>query len=317
MPKVVMFLSQDSFFISHFISYADVLKKNAFDVIVVARNTSLDVKKKILTYGFKFISTDIERGEIGVFSLFDGLRQIISIIQKENPEFLHNFGTKQIFLGTLAAKIANRKIKIINNLTGLGVVFSYCNAKSIFLQKLIMLGYRLLLNPKNSRVICENKDDLNFFEIKRCLTRKNSFLIPGVGVDVDKYIPGTVKESVVTAVMCSRLLKSKGTLDFLKAAEILKRKHVSLQMWLVGDVDVANPDSLTLDDLSLWYKKGVCVIWGYRADIQEILKRAHIIVLPSYYREGFPKALIEGLSAGLAVVTTAAVGCCEAVVNHN
>ena len=317
MPKVVMFLSQDSFFLSHFVSYAEALKKSKFDVVVVARQTSPGVKKEILDQGYKFVSTDIERGAIGFFSLISGVRQIISIIHREKPDYLHNFGTKQIFLGTIAAKILKKNIKIINNLTGMGVVFSYSTVKNIFLQRLILIGYRLLLNPLKSRVICENKDDLIFFEKKRCLTRENAFLIPGVGVDVDKYYPGEIKERVVTAVMCSRLLRSKGTLDFLKAAEILKKKKVSVQLWLIGDVDLANPDSITLEDLSSWQKKEVCKIWGYRTDINKILKCAHIMVLPSYYREGFPKALIEGLAAGLAIITTDTVGCREAVVNNN
>jgi glycosyltransferase involved in cell wall biosynthesis len=45
----------------------------------------------------------------------------------------------------------------------------------------------------------------------------------------------------------------------------------------------------------------------------EVLAQAHIACLPSYYREGLPKFLIEAAAAGLPLVTTDATGCREAV----
>jgi glycosyltransferase involved in cell wall biosynthesis len=45
----------------------------------------------------------------------------------------------------------------------------------------------------------------------------------------------------------------------------------------------------------------------------EVLARAHIACLPSYYREGLPKFLLEAAAAGLPLVTTDATGCREAV----
>jgi glycosyltransferase involved in cell wall biosynthesis len=44
-----------------------------------------------------------------------------------------------------------------------------------------------------------------------------------------------------------------------------------------------------------------------------VLGRAHIACLPSYYREGLPKFLLEAAAAGLPLVTTDATGCREAV----
>ena len=42
--------------------------------------------------------------------------------------------------------------------------------------------------------------------------------------------------------------------------------------------------------------------------------RSHIVCLPSYYREGLPKTLIEAAAAGRAVVTTDVAGCRDAVI---
>ena len=46
----------------------------------------------------------------------------------------------------------------------------------------------------------------------------------------------------------------------------------------------------------------------------EVLMNCHIVCLPSY-REGLPKALLEGASCGRPIVTTDTVGCREVVVD--
>lgn len=41
-----------------------------------------------------------------------------------------------------------------------------------------------------------------------------------------------------------------------------------------------------------------------------------IIILPSYYRDGVPKCLIEGLSLGKPIITTDTPGCREVVKKY-
>jgi glycosyltransferase involved in cell wall biosynthesis len=44
-----------------------------------------------------------------------------------------------------------------------------------------------------------------------------------------------------------------------------------------------------------------------------VLDEVDVLVLPSYYNEGVPKILLEGLSKGLPIITTDWVGCRETV----
>ncbi|MBK7764586.1 MAG: glycosyltransferase [Bacteroidetes bacterium] len=44
-----------------------------------------------------------------------------------------------------------------------------------------------------------------------------------------------------------------------------------------------------------------------------LLHEMDVLVLPSYYREGVPRILLEGLSKGLPILTTNSVGCKETV----
>lgn len=66
-------------------------------------------------------------------------------------------------------------------------------------------------------------------------------------------------------------------------------------------------------------KKTVAMISrGIGVDVPELWRRSHIAVLPSYYREGIPRSLLEAAACGRAIVTTDMPGCREIVRNgHN
>jgi glycosyltransferase involved in cell wall biosynthesis len=51
----------------------------------------------------------------------------------------------------------------------------------------------------------------------------------------------------------------------------------------------------------------------FRRDLKEILSLGDIVALPSYYREGVPRVLLEAMALGKPIVTTDNVGCREAV----
>ena len=53
--------------------------------------------------------------------------------------------------------------------------------------------------------------------------------------------------------------------------------------------------------------------WGQASDVREYIRNSDCIVLPSYYREGFPKVLQEGMSMEKPIITTDMPGCRDAV----
>jgi len=112
--------------------------------------------------------------------------------------------------------------------------------------------------------------------------------------------------------LLARALKDKGINEFVEAARIVNREKIFGNFLLVGDIDPGNPSSLKRKTLAKWNDDKVIKWVGWIENVEEILKKTDILCLPSY-REGLPKALIEGAAYGLPLVTTNTIGCKDVV----
>ena len=318
--KVLMFLSQDTFAVSHFMSRIESTVDEGMSVTVVARKTSEEAVSKLLKAGCVFIDSKIERSEVGFVSLIKNLSRLRKILNFVEPDILHNYGTKSIILGSLIALASRKKIGIVNNLTGLGYIFSKNTFKNYVLRVLVLVAFIFFLNPRNSRLISENRGDIEFLKKLKLVRAEEAYCIPGAGINLQEYKPVAweYKEKTITAIMASRWLHSKGVLVFLDAAGILQQRGVRIKMWLVGAPDESNPDSLSEKEVIEKARNiQILKVLGYRSDVVELLKKCHICVLPTYYKEGLPRFLIEGAATGLPIITTNIEGCREVVKYEN
>jgi glycosyltransferase involved in cell wall biosynthesis len=110
------------------------------------------------------------------------------------------------------------------------------------------------------------------------------------------------------------MLWDKGVGELVAAARILKEKGVALRVALIGEPDPANPASIPRQTLEEWQREGAVEWWGQRSGMAEILKTAHIAVLPSY-REGLPLSLLEAASCARPLIASNVPGCRE-IVRH-
>jgi glycosyltransferase involved in cell wall biosynthesis len=147
------------------------------------------------------------------------------------------------------------------------------------------------------------------------VVRNRIHLIKGAGIDLQTFRPAEGEPALpVKAVMASRLLWSKGIGDLVEAARFLRQQAVPLEIQVAGEPDLQNPDSIAADLFQKWKEEGIVTWLGSCRDMAAVYARAHIAVLPSYYREGIPKALLEAAACGKPIVTTDAPGCRDVVV---
>lgn len=93
--------------------------------------------------------------------------------------------------------------------------------------------------------IFQNNFDKKFFSF---LFQEN-FLIPGSGINTNKWSPDYLPEAKkINFVFASRLLSSKGIFEL---KESIIRMDNSIDFVIVGDVDHSNPSSISKKDLDI------------------------------------------------------------------
>ena len=177
--------------------------------------------------------------------------------------------------------------------------------------------YRFSLR-KSDLIFFQNNDDLDFFESKKIVLREKTSLVPGSGVDLEKFkLKDTPSfSSGVKFLMVARLLKDKGVVEYVEAAKRIKSLGLDANFILLGGEDGRNPSAVPDSVIQQWRERDECVVElvGQVEDVRPYLENCHIVVLPSY-REGTPRSLLEAAAIGRAIITTDAVGCRE-VVDH-
>jgi glycosyltransferase involved in cell wall biosynthesis len=310
-PKLLLFVSVDWFFCSHFLDRAVAAARDGFEVVVVTHVT--EHREKIETAGLKVIHLALDRKSVNPFLALVALFRLWKILQRERPSIVHNVALKPIILGSLAARLTGR-VPIVNAVVGGGFIFSSSGLIARSLRFPIGLALRLLLNPSNSRVVFENSDDLKSFVSLGYVNSRDAVLIRGAGVDMARYTQNDVAAATPLVVLPARLLWDKGIGEFVDAARFLKRDGVTARFVVVGGPDPGNRASINEQTLARWREEDVVELWGFMSDMPAVLAKSAVVCLPSY-REGLPKALLEGMAAGLPCVTTDVPGCREAVVD--
>jgi len=82
---------------------------------------------------------------------------------------------------------------------------------------------------------------------------------------------------------------------------------------LAGFIDEDNEAAVPRATIEAWEQEGLVKYLGSFDDMVPVYAQADCVVLPSYYREGVPRSLLEAASMGKPVITTNSVGCRDTV----
>jgi glycosyltransferase involved in cell wall biosynthesis len=116
-------------------------------------------------------------------------------------------------------------------------------------------------------------------------------------------------------VFSARLVKSKGIVEFIKAAIKLKKTYPEWNFHIYGASDYKSNDNFYLNNFKDEIKKRIIEYKGYTTNLNSILKNSEIFCLPSY-REGMPKSILEATAVGIPCVVSNAVGIKESIINN-
>lgn len=238
------------------------------------------------------------------------LFELKHVFKAEKPDIIVLYTHKPNIYGGVAAHLAG--IKSVAVVTGLGYAF----IRDGWLSKLTQMLYKFS-SRFHSKVIFENKDDLELFQRLKIIKPEQGVAVKGCGVDMTRYKaskPKTKNEKTVFTFI-GRLLYDKGIYEYVEAAQkLLKTKDFhNVEFQIVGEFDDGNPSMVRKSDLSEWVQNRGINYLGFREDIRPIIDNSDCVVLPSY-REGMPRVILEALAMQTPVITTDVPGCRETVV---
>ena len=286
------------------------LISSGFEVICAAPKDKYVAGLKLL--GCCFVHLEIDNQGTHPVRDFLLLWRYWRLLKTEKPDLCLFYTVKPNVYGSLASTICG--IPFINNVSGLGAVF----IQGGWLKRFVSLLYRLAFRNSN-QIFFQNRDDLGLFLENKLVKIELTNLLPGSGINLHRFTPVDdadlkPRTSQFRFLLIARMLKDKGVVEFVNAAQLIKESGVKAEFCLLGFLDVQNPAAISSELMKQWTDQGFVKYLGTSDDVREHIALADCIVLPSY-REGTPRSLLEAAAMAKPIITTNVVGCKD-VVEH-
>ncbi len=136
------------------------------------------------------------------------------------------------------------------------------------------------------------------------------------GIDTEAFAEaaGDIEKNRNSFLMLGRIGARKGTYDLITACEKVVEINPAIKVYMAGDGE-AEKARETVRAKGL--EKNIDVIgWVDGKDKLEVLKKASVLVLPSYH-EGLPMSILEGMAAGKTVISTTVGAIPEVIKEEN
>lgn len=287
------------------------IKDSGYDVTLGGFDISCI--EKCQSWGAEFAEIPFARAGMNPIQDAKTLRAYYRVMKEGQFDIVHSYTAKPNIYGSIAAKWAGVE-KIYPTVNGLGYAFTGNSTKNKLVRTVICMLYKWAFSGA-TKVFFQNSDDAA--ELVRCgvLPQEKCVVIAGSGIDLNAF-PYSETYQENTFFLATRLLVTKGVRTYFEAAKIVKEKHPEAKFYLAGSLD-PNPDGIKKDELDQYVQDGTVEYLGVVKDMPAALKEYAVFVLPSYYREGVPHAILEAMSTGRAIITTDAPGCKETVNGKN
>ena len=284
------------------LNLARELKTSDYEVVFIAPDDgeySVKLKKE-----FSFVGVDFKADSINPINDLRLCASLFRIYKEIKPDIVLNFTIKPNIYSAIVARIL--KIYSINNITGLGTLF----IKKTIITLVAKLLYKLSLACA-SFTFFQNINDQQFFISTKLVSIRKCEVIPGSGIDTNKFSPVTNKNHhTFRFLMVARLIKDKGVYEYIEAAKSLKNQNT--EFWILGESATANKTALTIQEISKFSKEGFVTFFERSDDVKSFLDKVDCVVLPSY-REGSPRSIMEASSAELPVIVSDVPGSSQVV----
>ena len=299
--KLIFLVTEDWYFWSHRLPMARAARAAGFTVSIATRVAAHG--DKIRAEGFALHPLRWRRRSLGPWASLAAIIEITRLYRRERPLIVHHVALKPALLGGIAARLAGVPA-VVSMIAGAGYLASAAGWRARLIGRLAgRLWPFLLLRPQN-RVIVQNEEDRQSLLALRPTAAAQIVVIPGSGVDLDRFRPAPEPPPPVTALYAGRMIAIKGVGQLVAAQQRLQRRGLDLRLTLLGAPDPENPSAIARATLEEWQRLPGITWLGHQEDVRGALAAAHIAVLASLGGEGLPKTLLEAAAMGRPIVAT-------------
>ena len=239
------------------------------------------------------------RNNTNPFVELRSMNSIKNVVRKNGIDSAIVYGVKNHAAMAIGAKLGGAK-RILCVVNGSGNLFRIGGFKGWLLR---LISFPML------RLAYKYSDDRTLF-IKKHLIKDNekSFVTGGSGVNLDIFVKQELPQNN-RFLFLARITPSKGITEYIKAAEIVKKKYPEAIFDIVGPLDGAVEKS-NGDLLKNAINAGIVNYHGATNDVPAWMAKCRFF---SYYPEGVPRCAIQAIASGRPIITCNTPGCKETV----
>ena len=284
------------------------IQKCGYETFVTGPNR--DNVDKIEALGCRFFEIPMNKNGVNVLADLRYLWRLWRLMRQEQPDVVFGYTIKPVIYGSIAAWLAGVP-KRNAMVTGAGYLFASKSFKASILRRISFVLYRMGLGAASS-VIFQNKDDEDEFVEHRLCKRRKCHVVNGSGVNMEKFAPSPYPQ-VSTFFMLGRMIYSKGVMDYLEAAKMVKERYPNSRFMLLGKIE-AMQDGVEKEEVASYVEAGIVEHFPETDQIACYYAQTSVFVLPTAYREGTPRVILEAMASARPIITTKTPGCKETVV---
>lgn len=246
-------------------------------------------------FGASTVSISIDRSGLNPVRDALLLRNYLKLMRHVRPAAFLGFTAKPNVYGSIAAGLCG--VPSLPNVSGLGTAFIDRGPLSTIVGSLYRLAFR-----RCPIVFFQNPDDSDLFVERRIVQREQVQILPGSGVDLDRFAPAPPANSI-RFLFVGRLLGDKGVREFAQAAKLVRTNHPDWKFQMLGSLDEGNRSAIQNEELDRWQAEGWVEHLGQVEDVRPYVAAATAVVLPSY-REGLSRSLLEAAAMARPLIAT-------------
>ncbi|MCD8762927.1 glycosyltransferase family 4 protein [Staphylococcus hominis] len=256
--------------------------------------------------------------EISLKKDLKSLINMIRLFKKEKPHIVNSGTPKAGLIGTLAAFITRRPVRIYT-------------VRGLRLETVTGLKYKILYAMEKLAMFCATdiiaiSESLKDKIVELGLEKKEHIKVLGHGssngINLDNFtkdktiIPYELKEKLADHFVIGyvgRIVKDKGIHEIIEAFKIIQKNYNKVKLLIVGPIE--KDDSISEEDYQYLQNNLNIIMTGHVNDTVNYYNHMDVLVFPTY-REGFGNVSIEAQAVEVPVIVNNVTGAKDTLINN-